>query len=72
MDWFYPLEGDFSKAQTLYDYATVFRTSKLGQFITHNAMWAMEKVGMIPKGTHDVGETLRIAGDALVAGGQQK
>ena len=40
--------------------------------ITHNALWAMEKVGLVPKGTHDVGETLRVAATHLVAGGQQK
>ena len=72
VDWYYPLEGDLRKAQTPYDLLTCFRTSKVGQMITHNALWAMEKVGMVPKGTHDVGETLRVAATHLVAGGQQK
>ncbi|CED85039.1 C-24 methyl transferase [Phaffia rhodozyma] len=70
--WYYPLEGDFRKAQTVYDYLTVFRTSKIGQVITHNAVWALEKFGLVPKGTFEVGETLRMAGAALVKGGQQK
>ena len=72
VDWYYPLEGDLRKAQTPYDLLTCFRTSKMGQLITHNALWAMEKVGLVPKGTHDVGETLRVAATHLVAGGQQK
>lgn len=70
--WYYPLEGDLRKAQTVYDYLTCFRTSKLGQMITHNAVWGLEKVGLVPKGTFEVGETLRLAGAALVEGGQQK
>jgi hypothetical protein len=70
--WYYPLEGDLRKCQTVYDYLTVFRTSKLGQMITHNGVWALEKVGLVPKGTFEVGETLRLAGAALVEGGQQK
>ncbi|TEB36756.1 delta-sterol C-methyltransferase [Coprinellus micaceus] len=70
--WYYPLEGDMRKAQTFWDYLTVWRTSKMGQFFTHNGTWLMEKVGLIPKGTWSVGESLRLAGDALVAGGQSK
>jgi sterol 24-C-methyltransferase len=59
------------QAQTPYDILTCFRTSKLGQVLTHNAVWGLEKLGLVPKGTHEVGETLRLAGDALVKGGQQ-
>ena len=70
--WYYPLEGDMRKAQTFWDYLTVWRTSKMGQFFTHNGTWFMEKVGLIPKGTWSVGESLRLAGEALVAGGQSK
>ena len=43
-----------------------------GKLVTHNAMRVMELFGMIPKGTWEVGETLKIAGDALVKGGQTK
>jgi len=70
--WYYPLEGDIRKAQTFWDYITVWRMSWSGQLVTHNALWAMEKIGLVPKGTHDVGESLRVAGVALVKGGQTK
>lgn len=70
--WYYPLEGDIRKAQTPYDIFTCFRTSRIGQMITHNAAWGMEKMGLVPKGTHAVGEAMRVAGAALVEGGQQK
>ncbi|KAJ7269725.1 sterol 24-C-methyltransferase [Mycena rebaudengoi] len=59
--WYYPLEGDIRKAQTVWDYITVWRMSWSGIFVTHNALWIMEKLGLVPKGTHDVGEALRIA-----------
>ncbi|KAL7410047.1 S-adenosyl-L-methionine-dependent methyltransferase [Mrakia frigida] len=52
VDWYFPLEGDLSKAQTLYDYLT--------------------KVGLVPKGTHSVGEKVRILSEYLVEGGRQK
>ena len=70
--WYYPLEGDIWKAQTFWDYFTVWRMSWSGKLVTHNAMRVMELFGMIPKGTWEVGETLKIAGDALVKGGQTK
>ena len=70
--WYYPLEGDISKAQTFWDYFTVWRMSWSGKLVTHNAMRVMELVGMVPKGTWEVGEALKVAGDALVKGGQTK
>lgn len=70
--WYYPLEGDISKAQTFWDYLTVWRMSWSGKLVSHNAMRLMEFVGLLPKGTYDVGEALKVAGDALVKGGQTK
>ncbi|THH05214.1 hypothetical protein EW145_g4958 [Phellinidium pouzarii] len=70
--WYYPLEGDLRKAQTVWDYFTVWRMSWSGKFVTHNAILLMELLRLVPKGTHDVGETLKIAADALVKGGQTK
>ncbi|KAJ7119651.1 S-adenosyl-L-methionine-dependent methyltransferase [Mycena epipterygia] len=70
--WYYPLEGDLRKAQTLWDYITVLRMSRMGKFVTHNALWVLELLGLVPKGTHDVGEALKIAAISLVRGGQLK
>ncbi|KAJ7031942.1 delta-sterol C-methyltransferase [Mycena alexandri] len=70
--WYYPLEGDIRKAQTFWDYITVWRMSWSGMFVTHNALRIMEWFRMVPKGTHDVGEALRIAALSLVEGGQLK
>lgn len=60
------------KAQTTWDYFVVFRMTWLGMFFTHNLLWLMEQIRLVPKGTHDVGETLKAAAAALVKGGQTK
>jgi sterol 24-C-methyltransferase len=70
--WYYPLEGDIRKAQTWWDYFTVWRMSWSGMMVTHNAMRVMELVGVIPKGTWEVGEALKVAMSALVESGQKK
>ncbi|KAF8814976.1 delta-sterol C-methyltransferase [Phlegmacium glaucopus] len=70
--WYYPLEGDISKAQTVWDYLMVWRISWSGRFVSHNAIWLMERLGLLPKGTYDVSESLKVAGESLVKGGQTK
>lgn len=49
-----------------------FRSSKYGQMITQNGVWALEKIGLVPKGTHDIGASLGVAATHLVAGGKTK
>lgn len=49
-----------------------WRTSASGKFVTHYSLWAMEKLHLIPSGTYDICETLKLAGDACVAGGKEK
>lgn len=44
----------------------------MGSAVTQNVVWCLEKFGMVPKGTYSVGEDLKTAGNALVAGGQSK
>lgn len=44
----------------------------LGKVITQNTVWALEKMRLAPEGTYDVGEALKVAADALVAGGREK
>ncbi|TIA90579.1 hypothetical protein E3P99_01523 [Wallemia hederae] len=70
--WYYPLEGDIRKCQNLWDVFTVWRMTSLGKFVTQNGIKVLEKVGVVPKGTFDVGESLKVAADALVEGGQKK
>jgi sterol 24-C-methyltransferase len=70
--WYYPLEGDLSKAQTAWDLLTVWRIHWTGRLVTRNAMRAMEFVRFIPQGTCDVAEQLETALKYLVQGGQTK
>ncbi|PBK97533.1 delta-sterol C-methyltransferase [Armillaria gallica] len=70
--WYYPLEGDFRKAQTFWDLILVWRTSSSGKFVSHNGLRLLEFLRIIPKGTWEVCEELKVAGDALVKGGQTK
>jgi len=70
--WYYPLEGDLSKAQTTWDYFTVFRMTPLGIFFTHNIIWLLELFHLMPKGTWEVCEQLKLAALGLTRGGQTK
>jgi sterol 24-C-methyltransferase len=70
--WFYPLEGNILKAQSLWDILLVFGTTYIGMFITHFAMWIMELFGMMPQGTQEVVKAMRICRTGLIRGGQTK
>ncbi|MBW0462055.1 hypothetical protein O181_001770 [Austropuccinia psidii MF-1] len=70
--WFYPLRGNLSECQTLWDYATVMRMTWLGKQVTQTMVKILETMGFAPKGTFDIGEALKTAADALVAGGETK
>ncbi|KAK1227761.1 Delta(24)-sterol C-methyltransferase [Marasmius sp. AFHP31] len=70
--WYYPLEGDMSKAQTLRDFFVCWGTSWMGKFIMHNILWFFTLLGLLPKGTMEVANTLKTAQDALVSSGRDK
>jgi len=70
--WYYPLEGDIRKVQTLWDVFMCWRMTWFGKLVTQTTVRGLEAVGLAPKGTYDVGESLKVAADALVAGGQAK
>jgi hypothetical protein len=70
--WYYPLEGDLSKAQTPWDLLTVWRIHWSGRFVTRTSMHIMEFIGLIPKGTSSVALQLETAMTYLVEGGQKK
>ncbi|KAG8721885.1 Delta(24)-sterol C-methyltransferase [Ceratobasidium sp. 394] len=73
ISWYYPLEGDIWKVQTIWDYFAVWRMSWNGKIVTQNTVRILKMIGLAPKGTYiDVGEALKTAADALVLGGQQK
>lgn len=69
--WYYPLEGDLRKCQSVWDIFTCWRMTTIGTFTTQSAVKLLELVGVAPKGTFDVGESLKIAAVSLVEGGQK-
>ncbi|KXT05523.1 hypothetical protein AC578_3739 [Pseudocercospora eumusae] len=72
LPWYYPLSGDLKYMQSIWDFPTLFRMTKLGRSLAHNFMGALEMIGVAPKGTQKTGNSLAVAGDCLVAGGKEK
>lgn len=70
--WYYPLAGEFKYVQQLSDYFSIFRTSRIGRFVTTEACGLLEKIGLAPKGTKQVTIALEDAAVNLVAGGREK
>ncbi|PWN20633.1 putative delta(24)-sterol c-methyltransferase [Microstroma glucosiphilum] len=70
--WYYPLAGDLRQCQTVWDLFMCWRMTWVGATVTQTTVKVLETVGLAPKGTHDVGEQLKIAAEALVTGGQAK
>jgi len=70
--WYYPLEGDPRKAQTLWDCVTVLRVSWTGRLVNRSVIRCLEWLGIAPRGTFAVSQKLEDAVAALVAGGQAK
>jgi len=70
--WYYPLEGNLMQCQNLWDVVICWRMTKWGSWMTQTAIKATEAVGLLPKGTFDVGASLQIAQVNLVEGGKRK
>ncbi|KAF1812803.1 hypothetical protein P152DRAFT_396129 [Eremomyces bilateralis CBS 781.70] len=70
--WYWPLSGDFKYLGSMFDFLTIFRMTKLGRGIVHNAVGVLETIGLAPKGSQKTADTLAIGGDALVQGGKEK
>ncbi|ORY89862.1 S-adenosyl-L-methionine-dependent methyltransferase [Syncephalastrum racemosum] len=69
--WYYPLEGDIRKCQTVRDVFTTIAMTKAGRFTTTNFCRMLEKVGLAPKGTVETQKFLEQAADSLVEGAQK-
>lgn len=70
--WYYPLDGDLRQAGSLGDIVTIARMTKLGRFVAHNTIGALERVGLMPKGTKKTADSLALAADCLVAGAKER
>jgi sterol 24-C-methyltransferase len=70
--WYWPLSGQFKYITTLGDIPTILRMTKLGRGFVHRFVGALEIIGLAPKGTQKTADSLALAADCLVAGGQEK
>lgn len=70
--WYYPLDGDLRMAASLGDVVTIARMTKWGRFLAHNTIGLFEKAGILPRGTKKTADSLAVAADCVVAGGQDK
>ena len=70
--WYYPIAGSLKHCQTVWDYFTVARMTKIGRATTQYGVKFLETLRLVPQGTHSVGESLVVAADALVDGGRTK
>lgn len=70
--WYYPLEGDFSKAQSFRDVITMSVMTRVGRWTTTQMCRILEMLGLAPKGTVQVQGVLETAADALVEGAQHE
>ncbi|KAI9704494.1 MAG: Delta(24)-sterol C-methyltransferase [Bogoriella megaspora] len=72
MPWYWPLSGNFKYMQSIWDFPTIFRLTKLGRSSVHKFVGVLETLGLAPKGTQKTADSLALAADSLVAGGQKK
>ncbi|KAL8694203.1 MAG: hypothetical protein Q9218_001090 [Villophora microphyllina] len=70
--WYYPLDGDLRMAASLGDIYSIARMTRIGRFVAHNFISALEWTGIAPKGTRKTANSLGVAADCLVAGGKEK
>jgi sterol 24-C-methyltransferase len=70
--WYYPLSGSFKHMQSPWDFLTIARMTWWGRGFVHRFVGALEKVGVMPRGTQKTADSLALAADCLVAGGAKK
>ncbi|GES59936.1 sterol 24-C-methyltransferase [Aspergillus terreus] len=70
--WYYPLAGSFKHMSSPWDFFTIARMTWWGRGIAHRFVGAMETIGLFPRGSQKTADSLALAGDCLVAGGEKK
>ncbi|KAF7186005.1 Sterol 24-C-methyltransferase [Pseudocercospora fuligena] len=69
--WYKLISGDLKLTQSIWDVPTLARMTYAGRFVMRRLLGTLELVGIAPKGTLKVAESLVVAADALVAGAKQ-
>ncbi|KAL4902720.1 hypothetical protein BDW74DRAFT_157439, partial [Aspergillus multicolor] len=70
--WYYPLAGSFKHMTSPWDFFTIARMTWWGRGLVHRFVGAMETIKLIPRGTQKTADSLALAADCLVAGGEKK
>lgn len=70
--WYWPLSGDFRLMMSVYDFFTIARLTRVGRGLVHRFVGLLETLRIAPSGTQKTADSLALAADNLVAGGQQK
>lgn len=70
--WYWPLSGELKYMQSIWDFPTLVRMTKLGRGIVHKFVGALEMINLAPRGTQKTADSLAVAADCLVAGGREK
>lgn len=70
--WYYPLAGDFKHIGSLPDIFTIVRMTWWGRSLIHRFLGLGEAIGVIPTGMRKTADSLAVAADAIVKGGEEK
>ena len=70
--WYWPLTGDFRYMNSMFDFLTILRLTKVARYSVHMFIGALEKIGLASEGTQKIADSMLVAGDSLVAGGREK
>lgn len=70
--WYYPLAGSFKYLTSPWDILTIARMTWWGRGLAHRFVGAMERLHIFPQGSQKTADSLALAGDCLVAGGEKK
>lgn len=70
--WYYPLAGDFKHCGSIGDIFTIARMTWWGRGLVHKFIGVGEILRVMPRGTQKTADSLAVAANCLVAGGQQK
>lgn len=70
--WYWPLSGELKYMQSIWDFPTLVRMTKIGRGIVHKFVGALEMINLAPRGTQKTANSLALAADCLVAGGREK
>ncbi|KAG0335094.1 Delta(24)-sterol C-methyltransferase [Podila horticola] len=66
--WYYPLQGDICKANSVWDYTTLICTSYMGRTIATYILKTMERLHLVPPGSAAVQKILETSADSLIEG----